>query len=360
MSFFRDINTLYFTKQISNTNTQEEIDVEIPLPGGQVGFRTDPRKFNVDAVIEQRFNTPLVTKGSDWLLGVERFEVNLNGIPYYDNTFEIGFREGAENHDGKMFVENLPNAIRSAPIVFTRPAFSLIDLIEVLNESLKLAINPLPGPIFEPIGDAFFAEDDDPRFILQPDGRVRLIINSDNWHFNKRLRMPPFLFGILGIRNNPVDLVVQPDPAGPDEPILSSWVSQHPRWDMGGFADHIRIVSNLGTTSDNVAGAQSNIVTDLSVSASRAYTTSMALNVPDNPNYANLFESNFSGTAFSPRQKIVYAPDRLRWLNIIDPSPIINLRVEAKYVLPDGITEFVIPLPPGASFGIKLAFYSRK
>lgn len=357
MTSFRDINTKYFTKQIANEFNQEDIEETSHAPAPPNGIRhvLDPNKLLINAVIEQRFNNPMIDKGDDWLLAVERFEVSMNGVPYYRNDVEEGYIAGPllnKSNVGKLFVFNDISLAESLPIPLIRPAYSLVELIEVINISLEEAIkNGQLSNAF--MGIATFIE-----FSVSPRGYVQMTLDDPTWFEKFYLSIPPFMFAILGIRKGSGARLPSAKSTPQNKlPDVSIFVSDNPRWDVGGFPDHIRIYANLGTVSDYVSNAQSDIITDLSVSASRAYGTSTSIIAAPNSGEA---ENRITGNNFAPTQKIVYAPDRLRWINISDPSPILNMRFEARFVLPNGRTERIIQLPPGCSFGIKIAFYSRK
>jgi hypothetical protein len=354
MSFYKDIKTVYFTKQIVNANEIDQVstlnqDLADPLIGT---FTQDTKLRNIDAVIQQIFRTPLLKNGSEWLMAVERFEVNLNGIPFYDNTFELNYQGDLLNLytdvAGKILLGNrtLPGDIdagRPAPIV--KESQSLLDLLFNINQAFNDASTQ--GITFAPYADM--------DVVLDVNGIVTFRLNEGgglDW-FTHILKIPPLLNQILGMEWDDADILINQTVVGLPG-TYSTWSSKKTRFDCGGFADHIRVVSNIGTTSDNVGAGHNNIITDLSVSGSSPYVASAA---PSPLDFTGFSEN---GLSWYPNQKLVYNPPRLRFLNITDPSPIVNLRVEARYVLANGTTEKIIQLPVGCSFGIKFVFFSRQ
>ena len=374
MTFYRDINTKYFTKQIANLSKLEDLET-VRIVDGTYTSTVDPRKQYQSALIEQRFKSPLLESGKEWLCAVERFEVSLNGIPFYDNEQEVGF-VGTPNLygpvAGKIHVVNVVAGVVAAPIPLLRKAYSLPDLILAINEAIDAAYENghLPPHLPLPTG---IAGTTGLEFALLPDGKVSYTVNEagaigfpQNWAETRYLHIPPLMLGILGIlisdlkgAGTNAGQIPPIDPPIPAPGISAVWrsiaVSREPRWDCGSFADHIRIYSNIGTNSDNVNNAQANIITDLSIASSEQFNSSLTFNTDPITD----FKHSLDGSSFAPRQKAVYAPARLRWVNIDDPSPMIDITINARYVLTDGVTEKDILLPVGCVFGMKIAFYSR-
>lgn len=228
-------------------------------------------------------------------------------------------------------------------------------------------------------------------------------MNPDNITFNSRL---------IGTTGTFVD----------QDRIMSNqnlyFQGYYKRYDSGDQFATLRITSNLPLVSDNLGNIRSNIVTDLSIGGtivvtkeinksalagqvnSHLFTTPLGLipiETPPNPNTGKPFvpliplaipdtndnidnrsihqqayiqpnESggqipfpNFDSHALTttPRQRIIYAPSRLRWLNFSGQGPIFNIDITAVYV-DHYNTERPVKLPPGGSFSIKLAFFRRQ
>jgi hypothetical protein len=284
MNFAR-FNALYWTSNLTNTNSDGSY---------------------VDADINETFTSNLLENGGDYICAVERLELNLNGVPYYDGEYEgesIEIR--ATGADGVNPVDGLMQTIN-----VTFKSYSLKNTIDQLNIMLAAeAVNSTTT-----LGAFVFS--------LDADGFVTLSrTNSTNFYtvFPNRLNQ------ILGLYN---------EVAGE-----TNWISGEPRWDIGDSLQHIRLTSNLNLVSDTVGQAKTNILTDLSVNSS-------------------LSASSNGGYSYSSRDKMIYTPSEHRYLNFNSSAPVQIIRIVAEYVQPDN-TSRVVQLPVGASFNIKLGFYQR-
>lgn len=174
------------------------------------------------AEIEENFTTPLLTKANDYILAVERFEINLNGIPYYDGSA------------GELLTITI--AAVDHTVLLSDTYYSLPDVINGINSLISGDIN-FNGVLFN----------------LDADGYV--FITYANFAINT-ITIPERLNYILGLETDDVNAVT------------GYWTSRYPRWDIGDQIDHIRLVSNLDLISDTVGQARTNIVTDVAVTSS--------------------------------------------------------------------------------------------
>jgi len=286
MNFAR-LKTIYWTDSINND-------------------KHDGSTRNAD--INKTFTNNLIQQASDYICAVERLELNLNGIPYYDGEFNdetIEIKGSGDEVDGVLYDEETTYQ----SINFTSKAYSLPHLIDLMNSTLA------DIPVGSPSSDGTYI------FSLDASGFVTL---SRTNHDKYRIHFPLHLNNILGLYN---------------EVAEDDWTSEFPRWDIGDELQNIRISSNLNLVSDTVGQSKTNIVTDLSVGSS-------------------LSASSTGGYSFSSRDKLIYTPTNRRWLNFNSSAPIQTIRIYCEYVLPDGTARMVL-LPHGAVFAIKLGFYKR-
>lgn len=328
-SVYKNTNVVYWTHTLTNTFAINNGDLS--------------RVPTIQAEINTQLKTPIVKQGTKWLMAVERFSINGNAIPFYDPSDD-------EKNGEFLRAETIPGGVQSNALRFP-VSYSLVELVNNINRVITDISNAGVGfNDFPP-----FVENGQIRFSMgvDTDGYVRCIMSrtgvpndpTDTGWAGFKLLIPNKLNQILGMY-----LEDKPTPLGApyrNDPII--WRSRHPRWDCGDSGARIRISSNIGVSSDNLQGGQTNILTDLEIP-----TGTFGRGGPSP--ISNLeINQTFS---LAHRQKIDYAPQRLRWLNIVDPSPIYQMVISANYVTPDG-TSKIIELPVGMSFSIKLAFYSR-
>lgn len=280
MNFAR-LNTVYWTKEISNTkNTGESINADL----------------------NETFNSNLLEKASDYIVAVERFEISLNNIPYYD---------GAYNNENWEIYNQADDPNVSAPVqtldLSTLVSYSLKDTLEKLNEIFGANVGVARDGLYR----------------LEVDQEGIITLNRQNSN-NYKSVIPKKLNYILGLFN---------EVAGVQE-----WNSTTPRISVGDELDHVRISSNLDLTSDTVGQTKTNIITDLSV-----------------PSAISSSGQEFS---WSPRDKLIYTAQERRYLVFNSSAPVQVIRIFVEYIQPDG-TERIVQLPPGGVFNIKLGFYQR-
>lgn len=287
------------------------------------------------ATITESFRSSLIDKADDWVVAVERFEININGIPYYPT--QAGPADpltGARTVTETIIIRNLAGVVLET-LFLTRSGFSIQDIVRKLNEDVVDA-NPLIGGGGAALNVVSFS--------IDHEGFVRFKFDA-TWLglFQLDLSNCPRLNAILGLET--VDQFTIP--AG-----VLELISRCPRWDTGDDLDHLRITSNLPTVSDSVGQSKSNILTDLSflegIGAGFSYTGNLgtAANPP------------ITSASYSQRQKVVYNPSERRYLNLRSSSPIDEIILECEFVKQDGTSQPVL-LPRGAVFNIKLAFFSR-
>lgn len=192
---FSTFKVMYWTKSVTNSNDDGS---------------------DMDAVITEIFTSNLVERASDYVLAVERFEISLNGIPYYDGT-------SADT----WYLMNGNNIAIEISCDFK--AYTIFELIYELN--IKLS---------QSSGGQLSIE-------LTSHGYVQLIENNA---FPYTHIIPAKLNLILGLVNEATNKVNH------------VWRSTHTRFGIGDHLDHIRISSNLPLVSDTIGQAKENVVTD--------------------------------------------------------------------------------------------------
>jgi hypothetical protein len=287
MNFSR-LNVLYWTDNLTNQNNDGTTIV---------------------ADISKTFRSNLLERASDWVCAVERMELNLNGIPYYDGDYQaeqLQLYGTGENIDGVEYDRD--TVYQTINLNFK--SWSLKNTVDQLNE--LLASQAIGSPT--QAGNWSFELDADGFITLSRD-------NSDKYRsvFGERINQ------ILGLFNEVSD--------------SADWISSEPRWDCGDALQHIRLSSNLNLVSDTVGQAKTNIVTDVSVGSS-------------------LSASSSGGFSYNSREKLLYTPSKLRYLNFNSSAPVQTLRIFCEYIMPDG-TSRVVQLPNGSSFNIKIGFYQK-
>ena len=279
-------------------------------------------KTVTNAVITQQFDAPLVEKCTDYVLAVERFEVNLNGIPFYDitlnETITFNFFAGGVVYNVVLQLNTLPNI------------YSFLELVDSLNTAV--AANLILGTY------------------------ITMTFNCDAFGY---LYFSWVLVAAAGPHAGAAitQMTILPDEEincclgmeiGDEDNATGTLYSRYPRFDIGDQCEHVRIASNLMLVSDTAGQSKTNIVTD--VAAISSYQTSCQ-GLPN--------DGGITTFTFSQRQKLCYQPTERRWLNFAAPIGLTYLQIWAEYVDDDGDSAY-IPLPRGATFAIKLGFYYRQ
>lgn len=298
MNFAR-LQTLYWTKSLTNTNTDGT---------------------HIDADLNETFTSNLLDEADDYVIAVERFELSLNSVPYYDGSFNqesIQIFAAADDPNDPLVAAVQTIAIDGLI------AYSLNDVIVKLNEIVGNAqpengVNPAALMNLE--------------FELDQEGIVTCSRTAN--HDQYKIKLPPKLIYVIGVH----------DDANYSKQLLTSrWKSDLPRISMGDELEHIRISSNLNLVSDTVGQAKTNVVTDLSVPSAIGSSRSGAT----------------YGYSWSPRDKLIYTPQgERRYLNFNSSAPVQVIRMFVEYIQPDG-TERKVSLGTGGVFNIKLGFYKR-
>jgi hypothetical protein len=282
MNFAR-LNTLYWTKELANTNH-------------------DTGKL-IDADLNETFTANLLEQASDWVVAVERFEVSCNAVPYYDGAFN---QESWDLYNiGDDWDDPLVAPVQQMNIAGL-VSYSLHDTIQQLDD------------LFGAAGGFIGAGN----YSIRIDNEGIVTLDRTNQAAYKS-KIPAKLNYILGLH---------------DEVADNEWKSAYPRIGCGDELDHIRISSNLDLISDTIGQAKTNIVTDLSISAS--------------------ISSNANSFSWSPRDKVIYNAAERRYLIFNSSAPVQVIRLFVEYVQPDG-TERKLQLPVGGVFNVKLGFYQR-
>lgn len=267
----------------------------------------------INAEVNETYNVPVVDKASNYLVAIERLEVSLNGIPFYN----------AEDNE-QITLQDVAGFNPDITVALLENAFSLSHLLEILNKLIY------PNP-----GDGGFT-DLSVVWSLTSDGFVTLEVleTFDVVTFI----LPRRLQCILGI-----SIAVQP--LGNAETKAKSL---YPRIDMGDELDHLILKTNLPCFSDTIGNVKTQVLTDFCVPTKygNSLTYGPAGSVVDASIQTNI------------RQKAVYVPTERRYLELVGDFPITQLTIACEYV--DNIhTRHSIPLPFGGSFEIKIGFYLK-
>ena len=285
----------------------------------------NPFRFSTADSIErsrvvENFRQPILEKASDFLCAVERMELNLNGVPFYDAS---SFVENHVQNQETLVIRSKLNNSLTWSYTLVNSAYSISHLFEILNSILYQDPN-----------------DNTPfnlTWSLSKDGFSVITIMGGKTFTRFQIEIPRRLNLIIGIST--------------DRQIngRTSVDSAFPRIDCGDDLDHIVLVTNLPTNSDSLGNVKNQILTDFS--SPSAYSNSLAYGVN-----GDLIRNGFSTNI---RQKVIYTPSERRYLELLGDFPINNIMVQAMYVNQDGLQK-IIPLPLGASFELKLGFYLRQ
>ena len=268
------------------------------------------------AKLSTDFKVPVVEKASDFIIAVERLELSLNGIPFYDAT--------DDTVDHNIVVRSKVQQSLTQETTLDANAYSLNQLIEELNALEFTDPN-------EPHGDFQVT------FSLDADGFIQMFLPSPYTFETLQFEFPRVLNNILGISTT-VQFTDQ------------DWCkSLFPRFDMGDDLDHLILETNLPTNTDALGNVKLPVLTDFAPPS--VYSTSLT---KDDHNTFSL-----TGAVLNARQKVIYTPTEKRYLNLNGDFPIHNITIGVHYVNIDGKVKHV-QLPVGGIFEVKLGFYLRQ
>lgn len=281
----------------------------------------------IEAILQDSFRSSMIEKADDWVVAVERFEININGIPYYPQGPVLGV--GAVE---TLTVTLIGGAAAEAPASFALnfDAFSIPDCITNLNLRATATGSVSMGATL---------------FSIDHEGYTRITATVDWWQrYRFDFTNAPRMNRILGLN------VTAEGQQAVEDGGLGYLQSKSPRWDCGDDLDHLRIDTNLPTVSDTIGQAKSSVLTDLSfgaaIGASFPYQNATGLRAAT------------PSANYSQRQRIIYNPQERRYLNLRSSAPIDDIQVTCEYVRQNGDAA-IVPLPIGASFSVKLGFFNR-
>lgn len=262
---------------------------------------------------------PLLERASDFMVAVERMEVNTSGIPFYDASDT----PNPANRENIIIRSRLSAILPVTTQAIDLNAYSLPHLFDILNSY----------DYKDPNDDVEF----NMTFSLDKDGFIVVTLLDDRTFTNIQVEFPARLNQILGISTAQQYI-------GYD-----SCSSLYPRVDCGDDFDHLIIQTTLPTVSDQVGNVKLNVLTDFAVPSS--YSNSLAYGADGNLTRA--------GISTNMRQKIIYTPNERRYINLNGGFPVYDIRCDLYYVNNSDILKRVI-LPYGCAFEIKLGFYLRQ
>lgn len=274
----------------------------------------DDATFYARATLET--NTPIVDKMSDFICAVERMELSLNGVPFYDASNDVpGNREN-------IIISRRPAGVTTL-VAVDLTAYSLSHLFEILNSYTYV----------DPNDNSEFGI----TFSISKDGFIVMSLLDAKTFTTLEVQIPRRLNMILGITTTQ-------QIAG-----FSAAASSFPRVDMGDDLDHIVLQTNLPTVSDQTGNVRLNVLTDFAPPTN--YSNSLSYGAD-----GNLVRSSFSTNL---RQKVIYTPSERRYLDLVGDFPLQNIVIDVFYVNQDEEIKRVV-LPFGGSFELKLGLYLRQ
>ena len=275
---------------------------------------------DIEASVLQQYPSPIINKASDYVCSVERMEININGIPFYDATGESVSYTDASSFDLVDF-----ESIR---------AYSLADLTVQLQArfagSTQIAYNRL---------DIVVSSDGFVILTQSPTGGLTWTSTFGQLD----LSQAPRLNNILGFHS----MVAVPTSVADVEQVIST----APRMDCGDQLAFLRLTSNLPTVSESIGQAKGSVLTDFYISKNIGSSVSYANLVPEAPTFAG------ATLSYSQRQKVIYNPQVRRFLHMRGSRPIDEILIACEFVRPDG-TSKIVPLPLGCEFTVKLGFWN--
>lgn len=274
------------------------------------------------ATITQDYNTPLCEKASDYLCAVERMELDMHAIAFY-NTVD----EGTENIVLRSRVN--PALTTYVTMLESDQAYSMPDLLDKLTK--KQYTNPNTG---NPVTITFD---------LTKEGYARMLVTGINANFNYlQVEFPPRLNMILGIAISRQLFSIDTNN------LQTIATSTYPRVGLGDYLDHIMIRTNLPTYSDSIGNERVALLTDFGIPFLYQSTMTYTGN--------GLGQNSWT---MPVRDKLLYYPSERRYLELNGDFPINNIYVQALYRTCYGTYKPVV-LPYGGSFELKLGFYLRQ
>lgn len=314
MTSLARLKPFYVSMGIRNTGYQDEPSLDYdPV--------TTPDRF-INAIATQTFNAPIVEKASDFLVAVERMELHLNAVPFYDaDQLPREFITVRSRLDENLVYET-PDIDLSA--------FSVTHLLDLLG-NVEYRV---------PETNALFRI----TYSINKDGFIIMTL-LDNVDFNMvQIEFPSRLNMILGLSTN--QQLYQTDINQDPWVEAESW---YPRADIGDDLDHVVLQTNLPTNTDALGNAHIPILTDFSVPTNYSNSLGYGSN-------GVLVKQGFTSNI---RQRMIYVPNERRYLELVGDFPIQDLTISAWYRSVDGSIKKV-PLCLGGSFEVKLGFYLKQ
>lgn len=269
----------------------------------------------VYASAQTQFNAPIVEKASDFLVAIERMELSLNGIPFYD--------AGQEPGPEQIVIRSRINPVPTTQTDVDLNAYTLTHLFEVLN-ALSYE-DPNTNTNFRIT------------YSISKDGFIIVSLLDGRNFTNLQIEFPRRLNMILGIST------------AQQFGTKTECNSLYPRIDLGDDLDHIILQTNLPTNTDALGNVKLQVLTDFA--SPSAYSNSLTYGAN-----GTLIRSGFSTNL---REKLIYTPNERRYLELLGDFPINNITIEAYYVNLDEVIKNV-PLPLGGLFEVKLGFYLKQ
>lgn len=267
------------------------------------------------AIVNTDFQQPIMDKASDFLCAVERLELTLNGIPFYDGLL----------NERIVLVSRLDVNLPVSSNLFNITAWSLTDLLAKL--SVVRFVDPNNQNEFNIIHS------------ISEDGIIVVALQGGRTFDDIEIRYPKVLNYVIGISTL-------------RQPTAGSYTeceSLYPRADIGDNLDHLIIETSLPTNSDSLGNEKRSILTDLSVGS--VYGNSLSYGQD-----GELIRSSFTSNI---RQRVIYTPNERRYLELLGDFPIQNIQVTVLYKNILGSVQ-PVPLPLGGYFELKLGFYLRQ
>lgn len=305
------LKPLYVSLFVSNT----AYDIDQTPPRDSYDVTITP-ETTIYAIVNQVFNDPIVPKASDYLVAIERLELNLNGIPFYNGT-------PAET----IYVTSRADNTVQTAVVVNLNAYSLTHLFEQLNSMVFR--DPTNA---NPLTNTFRAT-----FAVNKDGFVVVTLLGGMTFTSFVIDFPRRLNMILGISRF-VQFIGE-----------TACKSSLPRIDMGDDLDHLILRTNLPVYSDSLGNVKTNVMTDFAVPS--VYSNSMSYGAN-----GSLIAAGFTTNM---RQKVIYNPTERRYLELVGDFPIQQISIECIYVDPSHDVKRVI-IPFGGIFEVKLGFYLKQ
>lgn len=302
----------------------------------------------IDASIHQDYGVAAIQKLDNYVVCIERMEINLNGIPFYrhnptDEGNEVIRFMQRNNADPLLDLE-------IGTFTLTEDYYNLFDLFEKLNTYLYII--SVPGLIFN-ANYSFNLQ-----FGLDEVGRINISVlymnpggfftapPANDWQYFYII-FPTYMNMIMGFKRSNFDLANTSGAVG----VWGNFAtSSYPQLDCGDNLNHIILTSSLPVISDSIDVVQANVLTDVCPVSNYVPNA----NYPENNNY----QLAGSGWSLNTRQKLIYIPTERRYLDLIAPFAMRYIQVDAFYMT-NIMTSLKVQLPPGGTFQIKLGFYQK-